>query len=96
MVSWQHCILGAKKKYKDKMDELKNKMNDLKRQEQDLVDNLSKFNTFVKEKKLKVERAIKTEKEEKALRDKMTKEIDDKEDIMKELTIAKVLTVFQI
>ena len=78
------------------MEELKNKMNDLKSQEQDLVDNLSKFNTFVKEKKLKVERAIKTEKEEKALRDKMTKEIDDKEDIMKELTIAKVLIVFQI
>ena len=40
-----------------------------------MVDNLAKFNTFVKEKKLKVERALKTEMEEKTWRQNMTVEI---------------------
>ena len=45
------------------------------KEEKELVDNLAKFNTFVKEKKLKVERALKTEMEEKTMRKNMTVEI---------------------
>ena len=50
-------------------------MKKIKKEEKELVDNLAKFNTFVKEKKLKVERALKTEMEEKTCRQNMTVEI---------------------
>ena len=80
----------SKKKHKDKMNELKERMQKIKSEEQELVNNLAKFNAFVKEKKLKVERAIKTEDEEKKLRENMAADIDNKELMVKELTLAKV------
>ena len=72
------------------MNELKERMQKIKSEEQELVNNLAKFNAFVKEKKLKVERAIKTEDEEKKLRENMAADIDNKELMVKELTLAKV------
>ena len=82
-------LIQSKQKHKEKMDNLKEKMAELQKEQQDLVDNLTKFNTFVKEKKLKVERAIKTEKEERELREKMTLDIENKDLMVIELTIAK-------
>ena len=72
------------------MNELKERMHKIKSEEQELVNNLAKFNAFVKEKKLKVDRAIKTEDEEKKLRENMTADIDNKELMVKELTLAQV------
>ena len=72
------------------MNELKERMARIKSEEQELVNNLAKFNAFVKEKKLKVERAIKTEEEEKKLRENMAADIDNKEHMVVELTLAKV------
>ena len=72
------------------MNELKERMHRIKSEEQELVNNLAKFNAFVKEKKLKVERAIKTEDEEKKLRENMAADIDNKEHMVVELTLAKV------
>ena len=72
------------------MNELKERMQKIKSEEQELVNNLAKFNAFVKEKKLKVERAIKTEDEEKKLRENMAADIDNKEHMVVELTLAKV------
>ena len=74
------------------MNELKERMHRIKSEEQELVNNLAKFNAFVKEKKLKVERAIKTEDEEKKLRENMAADIDNKEHMVVELTLAKVCT----
>ena len=65
----------SKKKYQEKIHRLKEKTKKIKKEEKELVDNLAKFNTFVKEKKLKVERALKTEMEEKTMRKNMTVEI---------------------
>ena len=65
----------SKKKYQEKIHRLKEKTKRIKKEEKELVDNLAKFNTFVKEKKLKVERALKTEMEEKTMRKNMTVEI---------------------
>ena len=79
------------------MNELKERMARIKSEEQELVNNLAKFNAFVKEKKLKVERAIKTEDEEKKLRENMAADIDNKEHMVVELTLAKVCILrFQI
>ena len=79
------------------MNELKERMHRIKSEEQELVNNLAKFNAFVKEKKLKVERAIKTEDEEKKLRENMAADIDNKEHMVVELTLAKVCILrFQI
>ena len=79
-----------KKKYSDKMSTVKEKMAKVKDEQKDLETNLIKFNAFVKEKQLKVERGIKTEKEEKALRNQMTEDIENKEGTMVELTKARV------
>ena len=55
-----------------------------------MVTNLGKFNTFVKEKQLKVERGISTEKAEKETRERMDIEIEQKEELLLELNQAKV------
>ena len=52
---------------------------------------MGKFNTFVKEKQLKVERGIRTEQSEKLNRECMDKEIVRKEELLGELTKAKVI-----
>lgn len=83
-----------KKKYSDKMSTVKEKMAKVKDEQKDLETNLIKFNAFVKEKQLKVERGIKTEKEEKALRNQMTEDIENKEGTMVELTKARVKISF--
>ncbi len=57
-----------------------------------MVTNLGKFNTFVKEKQLKVERGISTEKAEKETRERMDIEIEQKEELLLELNQAKVTT----
>ena len=83
-------LIDTKKKHAEKMKRLKEKMEQLHREQKDLELNLTKFNTFVKEKQLKVERGIQTEKEEKELREKMTNDIEQKEVVLVELTYARV------
>jgi len=54
---------------------------------------LVKFNAFVKEKQLKVERGNKSEKEERNLRNQMTLSIQQKEQTLVELTQARVSSI---
>lgn len=79
-----------KKRYKDKMEGVQTKMSQIRKEQNDMETNLIKFNAFVKEKQLKAERGIKTEKEERDLRNKMTADIKSKEKLLIELTKAKV------
>ena len=71
------------------MKNLKIKMVKVKEEQKELETNLIKFNAFVKEKQLKVERGIKTEREERDLRNQMTTDIEYKEKTLVELTHAR-------
>lgn len=82
-----------KKRYKDKMSTVQSKMAQIMKEQSEMENNLIKFNAFVKEKQLKVERGIKTEKEEKDLRNKMSADIKSKERILIELIKAKVINM---
>lgn len=80
----------AKRKHANKMKSIREKMAKIKDEQEQLQTNLVKFNAFVKEKQLKVERGSKTEQEEKELREAMTDDIEQKEATMVELTDARV------
>ena len=86
----------AKRKHANKMKTIKQKMAKVKEEQEQLQTNLVKFNAFVKEKQLKVERGSKTEQEEKELREAMTEDIEQKEATMVELTDARVSLSKQI
>ena len=81
---------SAKRKHANKMKTIKQKLAKVKDEQEQLETNLVKFNAFVKEKQLKVERGCKTEREEKELREAMTEDIEQKEATMVELTEARV------
>ena len=80
----------VKRKHGNKMKSIRQKMSKIKDEQEQLQTNLVKFNAFVKEKQLKVERGSKTEQEEKELREAMTDDIEQKESTMVELTEARV------
>ena len=90
----RHNLEAAKRKHANKMKTIKQKMAKVKDEQEQLETNLVKFNAFVKEKQLKVERGSKTEQEEKELREAMTEDIEQKEATMVELTEARVSLIW--
>ena len=85
-----------KKKYDDKMKYLKNKKVKVLDEQKELESNLIKFNAFVKEKQLKVQRGIQTEAEEKDLKTKMTEDIECKENMLVETKAKKRVKILEI
>jgi hypothetical protein len=66
-------------------------MEVLKQQQNEMTVNLTKFNTFIKEKELKVEKGIRTEREERETREQMNHDIEEKEHVLVELTASRVI-----
>ena len=75
--------------FKEKMERLNEKRIEIQKEQQSLIDNLTKFNTFVNEKNLKVEQALKTENEEKKLKENIIFDIENKEQMVMELSLTK-------